>query len=38
MIDEHDDESLRNEWSVMQLLVLVFPNDQEQLFPPGLFG
>lgn len=35
MIDEHDDELLRNEWSVTQLLVLVFPNDQEQL---GLFG
>jgi len=34
MTDELDDESLRNEWSVTQLMVLVFPDDQEQLFFP----
>ncbi len=28
-----NDESLRHEWPVTQLLSLVFPNDQEQLFP-----
>lgn len=28
-----NDESLRHEWPVTQLLPLVFPNDHEQLFP-----